>query len=48
MDNVSAMTVTRPKFINVPLAMGLVGPDGTELPTRLEGESAGRAGTPTF
>ncbi|HUC16284.1 MAG TPA: aminopeptidase N [Acetobacteraceae bacterium] len=29
----------------VPLAMGLLGPDGAELPTRLEGEPAARTGT---
>jgi aminopeptidase N len=29
----------------VPLAMGLIGPDGAELPTRLEGEAASRNGT---
>jgi len=29
----------------VPLAMGLLAPDGTELPTRLEGEAAARHGT---
>ena len=29
----------------IPLAMGLIGPDGAELPTRLEGEAVSRAGT---
>ena len=29
----------------IPLAMGLIGPDGGELPTRLEDEAAGRIGT---
>ena len=29
----------------IPLAMGLIGPEGGELPTRLEDEVAGRAGT---
>ena len=29
----------------IPLAMGLLGPNGDELPTRLDGESAARAGT---
>src|SRR5260370_42465002 len=29
----------------IPLALGLLGPNGDELPTRLEGESQGRAGT---
>jgi aminopeptidase N len=29
----------------IPLAMGLIGPDGGELPTRLEDEAAGRVGT---
>jgi aminopeptidase N len=29
----------------IPLAMGLIGPDGGELPTRLEGEMEARAGT---
>jgi aminopeptidase N len=29
----------------VPLAMGLIGPDGVELATRLEGEATGRTGT---
>ncbi len=29
----------------IPLAMGLLGPNGDELPTRLEGESAARDGT---
>jgi aminopeptidase N len=29
----------------IPLAMGLIGPDGTEFPTRLEGEAASQAGT---
>jgi aminopeptidase N len=29
----------------IPLAMGLIGPEGSELPTRLEGESEGRVGT---
>ena len=29
----------------IPLAMGLIGPDGDELPTRLEDEPAGRVGT---
>ncbi|HJU17662.1 MAG TPA: aminopeptidase N [Stellaceae bacterium] len=29
----------------IPLAMGLLGPDGGELATRLEGETASRAGT---
>src|SRR6266849_1002471 len=29
----------------IPLAMGLIGPDGTELPTRLENETASRTGT---
>src|SRR6266851_651701 len=29
----------------IPLAMGLLGPDGAELPTRLEEEEKGRAGT---
>ncbi len=29
----------------IPLAMGLLGPDGAELPTQLEGEPASRAGT---
>ena len=29
----------------IPLAMGLIGPEGGELPTRLEDEAAGRVGT---
>jgi aminopeptidase N len=29
----------------IPLAMGLIGPDGAELPARLEGETESRAGT---
>ena len=29
----------------IPLAMGLLGPDGAEIPTRLEGEAAAREGT---
>ncbi len=29
----------------IPLAMGLLGPDGAEIPTRLEGEEAAREGT---
>src|SRR6516225_2070065 len=29
----------------IPLAMGLIGPDGAELPTRLEGEVSSRMGT---
>jgi aminopeptidase N len=29
----------------IPLAMGLIGADGVELPTRLEGETASRTGT---
>jgi len=29
----------------IPLAMGLIGPEGGELPTRLENEPAGRTGT---
>ncbi len=29
----------------IPLAMGLLGPDGAELPTRLDGEAENRAGT---
>jgi aminopeptidase N len=29
----------------IPLAMGLIGPDGGEFPTRLEDEAAGRIGT---
>jgi len=29
----------------IPLAMGLIGPEGGELPTRLEDEAAGRIGT---
>ena len=29
----------------IPLAMGLIGPDGAELPIRLEGESQSRTGT---
>ncbi len=29
----------------IPLAMGLIGPNGDELPTRLEGEAASRTGT---
>jgi aminopeptidase N len=29
----------------IPLAMGLIGPDGTEMSTRLEGEATGRNGT---
>jgi aminopeptidase N len=29
----------------IPLAMGLIGPDGVELPTRLENETASRTGT---
>jgi aminopeptidase N len=29
----------------IPLAMGLIGPEGTELPSRLEDEVAGRIGT---
>jgi aminopeptidase N len=29
----------------IPVAMGLLGPDGTELPTRLEAEAEARAGT---
>ncbi len=29
----------------IPLAVGLLGPNGDELPTRLDGESEGRAGT---
>ncbi len=29
----------------IPLAMGLIGPEGGELPTRLEDEAAGRTGT---
>jgi aminopeptidase N len=29
----------------IPLAMGLIGPDGTEFPTRVEGEAAGAPGT---
>jgi aminopeptidase N len=29
----------------IPLAMGLLGPDGAELPTRLDGETESRAGT---
>src|SRR5260370_32233443 len=29
----------------IPLAVGLLGPNGDELPTRLDGEDAGHAGT---
>ena len=29
----------------IPLAMGLIAPNGAELPTRLEDEEAGRTGT---
>jgi aminopeptidase N len=29
----------------IPLAMGLIGPDGAELPTRLEGEATSQVGT---
>jgi aminopeptidase N len=29
----------------IPMAMGLIGPDGVELPTRLENETASRTGT---
>jgi aminopeptidase N len=29
----------------IPLAMGLIGPEGAEMPTRLEGEESGRTGT---
>src|SRR5207302_3701563 len=29
----------------IPLALGLIGPNGDEMPTRLEGEGDGRAGT---
>ncbi|TCZ66811.1 aminopeptidase N [Roseicella aquatilis] len=32
----------------IPVAMGLLGPDGAELPTRLEGENAVQAGTRTL
>jgi aminopeptidase N len=31
--------------VTIPLAMGLIGPDGKELPTRLEGEAEARRGT---
>ena len=31
--------------VPIPIAMGLIGPNGDELPTRLAGEAAGRAGT---
>jgi aminopeptidase N len=33
------------KPMPVPLAVGLIGPNGDELPTRLDGDSEGRAGT---
>jgi aminopeptidase N len=33
------------KPMPIPLAVGLIGPNGDEMPTRLEGEPQGRAGT---
>ncbi len=33
------------KPMPIPLAVGLIGPNGDELPTRLDGDSEGRAGT---
>ena len=33
------------KPMPIPLAVGLLGPNGDELPTRLDGESEGHAGT---
>ena len=34
--------------VPIPVAMGLLGPDGARLPTRLAGENAARAGTRTL
>jgi aminopeptidase N len=36
------------KPLPIPVAMGLLGPDGTTLPTRLEGENAAQSGTRTL